>query len=207
MAERQGPKCGGKLHRKDATCTLPAGWGTEHVGWGRCRKHLGNSPNVVKAAENERAEAAARAALEGISDFAAVEDPVRRLRLLAGRAERFMEIVGDRVEELRDVRYSSAKAGEQLRAEIGLYERAMVSTGRLLADLAKLNLDERAVRLAESQAALVNQVIRGVLGDLGLSPEVQAAARPVIAARLRMAAAGERQPARLALAASPQADG
>jgi hypothetical protein len=35
------------------------GSGTSHQGTGRCRKHFGNAPNVIKAAERERAEAQA----------------------------------------------------------------------------------------------------------------------------------------------------
>lgn len=36
--------CGAKT-RSGAACTLPAGWGTETPGVGRCRKHGGNTPN------------------------------------------------------------------------------------------------------------------------------------------------------------------
>lgn len=205
MAERGGPKCGAKLLKRDGTCTLPAGWGTDHQGFGKCRKHLGTTPNVAKAAERERAEHEARRALEGITEFEAVADPVLRLQLLAGRAERFMEVLGERVEELRSVRYST-EGGEQLRAEVSLYERAMASAGRLLVDLAKLNLDERLVRISETQAQVVNEVIRAVLSDLGLSAELREAARPIIARRLHLAAAGERQPPQLALTALTAAD-
>ena len=56
MTKRGGPKCGGKLHGRDGTCTLPAGWGTDHKGFGRCRKHLGNAPTVAKAAKAEQLE-------------------------------------------------------------------------------------------------------------------------------------------------------
>jgi hypothetical protein len=192
MAKRQGPYCDGKLHGRDGTCTLPAGWGTDHRGTGKCRKHLGNSPTVAKAAERERVEHEARRALEGITEFEAVADPVARLQLLAGRAERFMEVLGERVAELRGVRYST-KAGEQLRAEVAVYERAMTSTGRLLVDLAKLNLDERLVRISEAQGRLMTQVLLGALDDAGLSAEAQKAVRPAIARRLELAAAGERQ--------------
>ena len=103
-----------------------------------------------------------------------------------------MEILGERVEELRSVRYST-KAGEQLRAEVGAYERAMAAAGRLLVDLARLGLDERQVRISEQQAALVNQVIRRVLAEVGLSPEQLEAARPVIGRHLRLAAERERE--------------
>lgn len=131
MAERNGPYCGGKLHGRDGTCTLPAGWGTEHKGVGRCRKHFGNAPNVVKAAERERVDQQARKALEGFTDFVPVADPVERLRLLAGRAEAWMVALERKVAELASLRYES-KTAEQVRGEIQLYERAMLATGKVL---------------------------------------------------------------------------
>ena len=201
MATTDKPKCGGKLHGRDGTCTLPAGWGTSHKGIGRCRKHFGNAPNVIKAAENERVEQQARRALEGITDFEAVTDPVERLQLLAGRAEKFMEIVGDRVAELESMRYETEMGGEQLRAEIAVYERAMINAGRLLVDLAKLNLDERAQRISEQTARLVNGIILGALADAGLTEEMREAVRPAIARRLRLAAAAERGQVTSAVAA------
>lgn len=88
-----------------------------------------------------------------------------------------MEIIGERVEELRAMRYDS-KAGEQLRAEVGAYERAMASTGRLLVDLARLGLDERQVRISEAMATVVNGVIRASLAEIGLSAEQLHEGRP-----------------------------
>ena len=202
MATTDKPKCGGKLHGRDGTCTLPAGWGTSHKGIGRCRKHFGNAPNVIKAAENERVEQQARRALEGITDFEAVTDPVERLQLLAGRAEKFMEILGDRVAELESMRYQTEMGGEQLRAEIAVYERAMINAGRLLVDLAKLNLDERAQRISEQTARLVNGIILGALADAGLTEEMREAVRPAIARRLRLAAVASRDRSALPAAVS-----
>jgi hypothetical protein len=37
------PKCGAKRHKSKETCKLPAGWGTEHPGTGRCKLHGGCS--------------------------------------------------------------------------------------------------------------------------------------------------------------------
>jgi hypothetical protein len=93
MAERNRPKCGGKLHGRDATCTLPAGWGTDHVGYGRCRRHFGNAPNVIKAAERERTTSEARKLLDGIGEYDPVTDPVDELRRLAGRAVRWLDVL------------------------------------------------------------------------------------------------------------------
>src|SRR5260370_9831073 len=107
MTKRSGPYCGGKLHGRDGYCELPPGWGTKHQGYGRCKLHGRNAPNVVKAAENERVDQQARKALEGFTDFAPVQDPVERLRLLAGRAEAWMTALAIKVAELTSLRYST----------------------------------------------------------------------------------------------------
>jgi len=199
MAKPDSPKCGGKLHGRDGTCTLPAGWGTDHVGYGRCRKHFGNAPNVIKAAENERIDRQARKALEGISDFAAITDPVERLQLLAGRAERFMTIVAERVEELTSIRYSTDEGGEQLRAEVTIYERAMTATGRLLVDLARLGLDERSVRVQEAQVAILAGALAQALGETDLSPEQRQAITVRVAELVDQADSGVPAPRRLSV--------
>jgi len=50
-------RCGSRLHDgSDQTCELPAGWGTEHVGIGACRKHGGNMANHRKHAVKVQAQ-------------------------------------------------------------------------------------------------------------------------------------------------------
>ena len=66
----------------------------------------------------------------------------------------------------------------------------MDRAGKFLADLARLGIDERLAKLSEAQARLVNEVVRGVMADLNLSAELREAARPTIARRLHLAAAG-----------------
>jgi hypothetical protein len=39
-------------------CLLPAGWGTDHVGVGRCKLHGGSTPTHVRAAQRAQAEVA-----------------------------------------------------------------------------------------------------------------------------------------------------
>ena len=102
------------------------------------------------------------------------------------------------VNELGSLRYESKTGGgEQLRAEVAVLERAMDRCGRLIVDLAKLNIDERIVqinaRVTEEQVRLVFKVVMGALADIGLGPELQEAARMAIARRLKAHAAEERQ--------------
>lgn len=45
-------KCNGKLSKgKPGKCKRPSGWGTEHVGHGRCKLHGGRSPSHNKSAQ------------------------------------------------------------------------------------------------------------------------------------------------------------
>jgi hypothetical protein len=38
------PRCGGLKHKTKEPCQQPAGWGTDHVGQGRCKLHGGCNP-------------------------------------------------------------------------------------------------------------------------------------------------------------------
>ncbi len=63
---RDSSKCGGATRgvRGGGKCTRPAGWGTDHVGVGRCKLHGGSTPNHVVAAQ--RVMAAQAVATYGI---------------------------------------------------------------------------------------------------------------------------------------------
>lgn len=45
---RRLPLCGAKKRTGEGTCTRPAGWGTDHVGTGRCKLHGGCTPRHSK---------------------------------------------------------------------------------------------------------------------------------------------------------------
>lgn len=53
-------KCNGKLSKgRPGRCTQKAGWGTEHVGIGKCKLHGGKTPNHNKSAQVAIAKAEA----------------------------------------------------------------------------------------------------------------------------------------------------
>jgi hypothetical protein len=191
MTKRGGPKCGGKLHGRDGICTLPAGWGTDHKGYGRCRKHLGNAPTVAKAAERERVEREARAELARL-DVAPVDNPLAELQKLAGQVLAWKDAIGRMVNELEAIRYEDEHGGEQLRSEVALFERAMDRCERVLVAMARLNIDERMARISEAQGSIIIQVMQAAFAELGLDRAAQDAVRPVIARHLRLAAERER---------------
>jgi hypothetical protein len=198
MSMRGGPKCGARLRGREGTCALPAGWGTTHKGYGSCRKHLGNTPNVAKSAERERLEYEIREALVQ-SGAAPVEDPLTELQKLGGEVLAWKEAIGRKVNALTSLRYEGIGSGEQLRAEVALYERAVDRLERVLVSMARLRLDERLAAISEAQGRLILAAMLGAFRDVELSDELQQVLRPAIARRLRKAAAGERQREPLAL--------
>lgn len=57
----EGRVCGAKKRQSEGTCVRPAGWGTDHPGWGNCRSHAGTTPNGrMKALKQQMAAEVAR---------------------------------------------------------------------------------------------------------------------------------------------------
>jgi hypothetical protein len=64
-----GPsKCNGKKHQGEGLCTQRAGWGTPHLGIGRCKLHGGNTESHIKSAQTEQAR-------QLLGTLGIVEDP------------------------------------------------------------------------------------------------------------------------------------
>lgn len=112
-----------------------------------------------------------------------VDNPLVELANLAGRARAFMELMQDRVETLLDgdgghgegqgdIRYRGG-AGEQLRAEVALYERSMDRLGKFLSDYARLGIDERLARISEQQVDAVVAAIDAALNAIGIRDQQQ----------------------------------
>lgn len=173
------PKCGAKKRQGEGTCQRPAGWGTDHAGTGCCKLHGGNTRDHRTAALREQAE-------RTLADLNAppVDNPLTELARIAGQVVAWKDGIADRVNELTSLRYST-DGGEQLRAEVALFERALDRCERFLTAMAKLNIDERLTRISEQQAALVNHAVIAALQELGLPAEQQQEARRGVARHLR----------------------
>ncbi len=115
-----------------------------------------------------------------------VQDPLTALLTLAGEITTFKDFLGARIAEMRAEawRYSGATA-EQLRAEVGLYERALDRTARVLVEINRLGLEERMVKVTEEQGRQIAEVIRRILDGLDLTPEQRRIASEVVPRELR----------------------
>jgi hypothetical protein len=168
------------MTRKGIPCpTAPIKGGT------RCRMHGGASPNAKRAAKQRLAEAAARRTLDQVGEYAPVDNPLTELGALAGRARTLMEICEGHVAELTSLSKDTVN-GEQVRAAIVVYERAIDRTGRLVADLARLNIDERLASISEAQADKVLAAVDALLDHLGVrDPQARMEARAVAGQHLQ----------------------
>ncbi|HVC08239.1 MAG TPA: HGGxSTG domain-containing protein [Solirubrobacterales bacterium] len=154
-------------------------------GYHRCDMHGGKLPQVRRMLARQEVEAKAMRVIER-EGIAPVGDPVELLRALAAEAIGLKNFFAARMAALEDIRYATPGAGEQLRAEVSAYERGLDRAERFLADLARLGLDERRVRVTEAQATMLLGVIVRGLAAAGLAEEQQLQARNAIGAELRL---------------------
>jgi hypothetical protein len=158
--------------------------GSAVTGSDKCRMHLGEkAPAVI--AEARLQEEAARLLYQ--RDAPPVTDPLSALQRLAGRAAAWEDIIGEKVNEMRSIRYST-EGGEQLRAEIAVMERAMDRLGKLLVDIAKLGIEDRLAGVRESTARMLEEALAAALQKSGADLSGQDAAREEFKRRLRVVA-------------------
>ena len=147
---RQAIRC--KAHRTDGQpCTAYAVNGATV-----CAIHGGRSPQVKAAAERRLLEERAQRELVRFSDAAPVGNPLAELLKLAGEAAAWRQACERRVQALQEVRYESAQRLEQLRAEVGMYERAQRFCLDVNAAVTRLDIDERLARVKEAVAQMLS---------------------------------------------------
>lgn len=161
-------KCGvPRRQANGAPCKKSAGWGTDHNGTGPCRLHGGNFPSVATAAERARAHSELQAVLAGLGQAEPVENPLLALQELAAEALQFRNALRAMVQRLNSLRYDG-QAGEQVRGEVLLYERALDRAGKVLADIARLRIDERLAAISQQQTDTIIEAINAALNAAGV---------------------------------------
>lgn len=115
-----------------------------------------------------------------------VDNPLRALADLAGEMTAFKNGLAGLVRKLDidEIRYKGG-AGEQIRAEVVLYERALERTGQLLVNIARLNIDERLAAIEEKQVDAVVMAVEAALASVGIRGEDAIEAKKVAARHLR----------------------
>lgn len=148
-----------------------------------CYKHGGTAPQIV-AAKAERATEAKLTNLLARYGVEPVTDPLQELLNLAGEAVAWKSMMSDRVAELaaHEWRYSDHHGGEQLRAELTLFERSVDRCARILTDTARLDLDARIIAIntaiAEHQATTWATLVEAAIAEV-----IPAELRPILMRR------------------------
>lgn len=174
--------------RYECTCPRKNNRGPCHgspvTGSERCRMHLGGAAQPA-IAEARLQEEAARLLYQ--RDAQPVTDPLSALQRLAGRAAAWEDIIGEKVNELHSLRYST-EGGEQLRSEIVVMERAMDRLGKLLVDIAKLNIEGRLATVREATAVMLEQALQAALASSGCDLDGQQRAQEAFRRNLKVVA-------------------
>lgn len=178
-----GRKCKG--HKPDGSpCKNWAIRGGEVCGW-----HGGRAPQVRAKAKRRVLEA--RVARElGRLDVEPMGDPLRQMQVLAAQVWEWKDALGERVAALGSIRYSTDEGGEQLRAEVALFERAMDRCSSVLTAMARLDIDERLTAVTEAQAGMLCGLLDRVMGRLGLPEEQRVLAAAAVVAELEVLVGG-----------------
>lgn len=161
-------------------------------GSDKCRFHVGRRAEIVRAEYN--ADQDARRLL-GQLGVAPVDNPLEALRDLAAEILAWQGACRAMVGALGELRSKAGAAGEQLRAEIALYERSLDRSSKVLEALVRLGIEDRLVRLSERQAVLMADALSWLLDSFGVAGND--VARAQVAAMLRAVSNG-RVPARQA---------
>lgn len=175
---------------KKRQCTAPSRQTGERCGNAPtrgatvCRFHGGAAPQTVRKAAERLAEEDAMRLLHSMN-IKPVGDPLTALQQLAGEVVAWKEILSGKVADLQgDYRYKH-QSGEQLRAEVLLFERALDRCASTLAAISKLNIDDRLARVREREADMFEKAMNAALTKMGLDDDQQRNARKIIAAEVR----------------------
>lgn len=181
--------CGGKKRQGEGTCARPAGWGTDHVGAGRCKLHGGCAPSGRKAGSLKLVEQQARQLFgKVVPDIVPVDNPLAAYAAFAGEVMAWKQLMASLLEDLSIVAVTSEFQGEQIAGAVQLYERAMDRANTVLSSYARLRIDDRLAVISKQQADMVMRAIEAVITLFGATGDRAIEARTLAARHLRVAA-------------------
>ena len=118
-----------------------------------------------------------------------VGDPLTELLDVAAEIRTWKEIMRGVVADLlsrKTIRYSHRSYGEQLRAEVLLYERALERLAAVLVQIGKLGIERKLAMIQQQQVDIVDRALTAALTASGLGL-VEQQARAVLARELTRA--------------------
>lgn len=155
-------------------------------GYPFCKKHLSSAS--IEEIGLVRAKDVSFSDIKGRK----ITNPLEELALLASEILVYKDYCAQQVARLRgDERYEG-RGGEQLRAEVALYERSLDRAGKILIDWSRLNIDDRLAKIEEAKAAAILDVIRSALSAAEVDEDMRAVAEKVAIRELRALSRGNK---------------
>lgn len=191
-------KCGSR--KRDGSgdrCTQTAGWGTDHVGTGKCRLHGGATKSHVAAAKTELARQAVSTygLPREVDPAVALLEEVHRTAGHVAWLHEKVQAIGEEdlvwgvVEEVDKGSGEFTGTDTTSAAKPNIWLELYHRERKHLTDVCKAALAagiaERQVRLAEQQGALIVGLLQRIFDDLDLSPEQRALIPTVVPRHLR----------------------
>lgn len=206
--------CGGqRLNQPPGTlCTRPKGWGTDHPGWGRCKRHGGSTSSHTKRANLQivQAECERLSIPVETNPDDALLDELYRTKGWVNTYEAAVNELELHPEADRYIPGDEDGDGHWERGDGGVYGRMYHLTGmptgeakphvlvellfrerKHFADVAvaalRANIDERRVKIAEDQADMVHRAFEAALEAMNATPEQRQDGRRAYVGHLRAA--------------------
>jgi hypothetical protein len=172
-------KCGARLRNKEIKelgiiryCNKTAGMGTDHLGEGTCKWHLGNSAKHTRGAVRVKMKKELVTLSEKLGEPTPLGPPEVEAFQLASKMKTWTLILEEKMGELNGILEVTDKAGiEHVRALIEVMERAWERYQGALEFMMKYDLRKRVIELEEHQANLVGAAFMAIIlsKDLKLS--------------------------------------
>ena len=166
--------CYARKRGTEKQCGAPPIRGT-HV----CKVHGGMAPQVRERGQERIAQARAASFLS-TQDYGPVDDPLGELLKLADEAIVAKDYFKSQIESLR----YQGNTGEQLRAEVALWERAMDRCDKILSNIVRLGIQECVTRVKEAEMVLLGQALDRILDRLQLTPAQRAMSEAIVVEEL-----------------------
>lgn len=148
------PEIPGKCNapnRQGKRCRNVAGYGTDHVGYGKCKYHMGSTPAGQVAAHKEAAVEYVRS-IAGERSIDPIEAMLWAVRLSAGAVTYWFNLLSQ--EE------TSAELALAIEEAYGKERDRLAKTAEMCI---RVGLAERQVKIAERQGDLMAQVLEATL--------------------------------------------
>lgn len=163
------PRCGATRSNGEL-CRNPAGYGTTHPGYGKCKRHFGNTPAHQRSGARLMIAGEARKICEakGINP-----DDVSPEQVMMEELARSYAIVN----------YLESET-DTMAAMWPEWQAVLLAERKHQMDVAKVmiaaGIAERSVRIIEDQARVLGYAIRAILDDLNLTDEQRSLAPQIV---------------------------